>query len=164
MLDNSNLEAPSGEQFSAALSAYVQNFGTIPPKEAYHWHPAFRPLYEALIKRRCVLGRHWAAGTAINLLLSTFQSDGVLMIEGFSSAKEARDDVQERVRIIRTDPDERRLRGMMWRYWQREKLLIADLLDSNAPACKATREARKRILLTYVPDIKDMGGKIDWFY
>ncbi len=161
-MDFSNHGTPSGEQFSAALSAFVKNFGVVPPSTAYLWHAAYRPFYNAVIARRCVLGQHWAAGTAVNLVRSTVQADGVLSIEGYSSAKQARDDVQERVKQIRTDPMSRRTRGMMWRYWQREKLLIADILDTNQTTCPYAAKIQQALVSNYVPDIKDLGGNIDW--
>lgn len=151
-----------GERFSVALRAFVENFHVRPPYITYTLSPCFSPLVDAIKARRCVINPHHAAGLACEMLASAFHADGHLSILGYGSASDARRDVDMRVRELRSDPIERRCRGIMWRYSQREKLLIADLIATSPPKCRHASKVWHLLRENYVPAIEDLGGSIVW--
>lgn len=101
--------------------------------EELSYHPAFEPLAELIIDRRAVHPDDCEYESAISLMMETHLDNGEFSISGYTSPEMARECVRERVQEMRSFPDFRRIRGTRWRYWQRQKLLIADLL-AEAPA------------------------------
>lgn len=155
-------ETPLGEHFSVALRAFVENFHVPPPKNNFTLSPCFSPLTDAIKARRCVINPHHAFALAAEMLASARHADGHLFILGYGSASDARRDVDQRVRELRNDPYERRCRGIMWRYSQREKLLIADLIAPSPPKCRYASKVWHLLRENYVPAIEDLGGSIVW--
>ena len=148
--------------WALALKTFVEETKTIPPTETYITHPAWWPLLWAFKKRRAQHPEISPAGTAAGILRETLYCGDTLTICGYSSPEMARQEVRERVQEMRTCPDLRRCRGMMWRYWQREKLLIADLLDDNPPGCGLTRQAWQEIRNSYIPNYSQLTSNITW--
>jgi hypothetical protein len=146
-------------KWAETLQSFVCNFETIPPTEVYLGHPAFEEICRAIVKRRVVLKEISPAWKAAQLLRETVKDKDNISIEGFRSASEARADVSETVALHRKHP---KMRGMMWRYWQREKLLIGDLVDKTPPECPVTRDAWEAIRKCYAPDIKELNKNIEW--
>lgn len=148
--------------WAVALQTFVDKTKTIPPTLSYMTHPAWWPLMWSIKKRRAQHPEISSAGTAACILRETIYSGDTLTISGYSSPEMARECVREVIRQMRTYPDARRCRGEMWRYWQREKLLIADLLEESPPECELTRQAWQEIRDCYIPKQSHLNSNITW--
>lgn len=149
----------SASEWCKTLKLFIQHFGSLPPKEAYHDHPLLNPLINALTENRCLPNKRLAAGEAISLLRGIVHDDGRLFIAGYSCAKELRDEVSDTVGKYRTHPQ---MRGQYWAYTARLHLFIANLLDAKTPGCRKTRALWNDLRETYIPAEIDFKTDINW--
>ncbi|NRP51145.1 hypothetical protein XMV201_002925 [Aliiroseovarius sp. xm-v-201] len=141
------------------LKLFVENFGSIPPREAYHAHPVFTHLMRAIEKRRCVFNKHFAAGEANSLLRKIVRDGDILFIDGYCSQEEVDNDIAETIAFYRANPQ---MRGKDWTFQVRRKRLIADLLSDQPPKCPLMKMIWLLIREHHIPDIDDFTTDIEW--